>query len=104
MTPLRESVAAQTISVVPVINTNGDTSQVPDTGTQVLDPHTSEHMATEEAPAVSDPNLSPGSTDYQIINTLKPEPEKPDDEPKNDYSFMNVTPGLKPRSSSARYL
>ena len=95
LAPLRHSVAAETINVVPVINTNGDTAQVPDNESQVTSPHTSEHMETNEAPSKQDETLSPGSTDYQIIK--KPEPEPEPKRPDSGYSFINVTPGFKKR-------
>ena len=95
LTPLRQSVAADTINVVPapVININEDTAPVPDTNSQVTDPHTSEHMDTNEAPSNHDDTLSPKSTDYQIIN--KPEPKEQPKRPDSGYSFINVTPRIK---------
>ncbi len=92
LTPLRQSVAAETINVVPVIDTSGNTAQVPDNESQVTDPHTAEHMETEEAPSTQDSTLSPGSTDYQIIN--KPEPKEEPKRPDSGYSFINVRPSL----------
>lgn len=94
LTPLRYSTAAETINVVPVVDTDGSYEhQVQDEPSQVTDPHTAEHMETEEAPSQQDETLSPGSTDYQIIN--KPEPKEESKRPDSGYTFLNVDGRLK---------
>lgn len=93
LTPLRQSVAAETIPVVTVIDHEGNTNQVPEDGSQVTDPHTSDAMDTSEAPSHVDDTLSPGSTDYQIIK--KPEPKEEPKRPDSGYNFVSVIPGLK---------
>ena len=93
LTPLRQSVAAETVNVVPVVDHAGTQSQVPDTGTQTQDPHTAQHMDVQEAPSKQDETLSPGSTDYQIIK--KPEPKEEPKRPDSGYTFLNVDGKLK---------
>lgn len=72
LTPLRES-----LSVV----------------TQVVAPHTAEHMTVDEAPSNVDEGLSPKSTDYQIIK--KPEPKWEPKRPASGYTFLNVAGRIK---------
>ena len=78
LTPLRASLAIET--------------------TQVVAPETTQPVQPSEDPPLPEPqaqkqDLTPSSTDYQIIN--KPEPKEEPKRPESGYTFLNVDGKLK---------